>query len=65
MQFKVEYSFFLSMQVSETLFRISSVNALPVNSHPTAIAVDGRTSFKHDVNGPSHCPFLVYETFSK
>ena len=53
------------MQVSETLFRISSVNALPVNSHPTAIAVDGRTSFKHDVNGPSHCPFLVYETFSK
>ena len=34
-------------------FRISIVNALPVNYHPTVIAVDGRTSFKHNVNGPS------------
>jgi hypothetical protein len=33
--------------------RISIVNALPVNCHPTVVAVDGRTSFKHDVNGPS------------
>jgi hypothetical protein len=31
--------------------RISIVNALPVNCHPTVVAVDGRTSFKHDVNG--------------
>ena len=29
------------------------MNALPVNCHPIVIAVDGRTSFKHDVNGPS------------
>jgi hypothetical protein len=29
------------------------VNALPVNCHPTVVAVDDRTSFKHDVNGPS------------
>ena len=32
------------------------MNALPVNCHPTVIAVDGRTSFKHDVNGPSKEP---------
>ena len=29
------------------------MNALPVNCHPTVIAVDGHTSFKHNVNGPS------------
>ena len=33
--------------------RISIVNALPVNGRPTVVAVDGRTSFTHDVNGPS------------
>ena len=29
------------------------MNALLVNCHPSVIAVGGRTSFKHDVNGPS------------
>ena len=33
--------------------RISIVNALPVNGCPTVVVVDGRTSFTHDVNGPS------------
>ena len=39
-------------------FRISIVNALPVNGHPTVIAVDGRTSFTANVNGPfRHFPW--------
>ena len=29
------------------------MKALPVNGHLTVIAVDGRTSFKHDVNWPT------------
>ena len=51
-QFKVEYSFFLKSKCRKHYFRISIMNALQVNGHPTAIAVDGRTSFPANVNGP-------------
>ena len=49
-------------------FRISIVNALPVNSHPTAIAVDGCTSFMANVNGPLETliswPFMLKRTLT-
>ena len=41
-------------------FRISSANALPVNGHPTVIAVDGRATFTANVNRPLVTPHLEY-----
>ena len=64
MHLSSKYSFFFGKgKCRKHYFRISSVNALPVNCHPTVIAVDGRTSFKHDVNGPSSGPFLTHRGF--
>ena len=49
---KLNIVYFWIVKCRKNYFRISIVNALPVNGHPTVIAVHGRMSFTANVNGP-------------